>query len=97
MMLGVLEDIFEVFTNIPQYILYAIESFANLFFSAIQEVFNLATSLIPLPAEPAVPPYISAINWFFPVGAVISIMTPILAGYVSFLAVRWILRWSGEL
>ena len=95
-MLGLLENIVEVIGNFPTYILYAIESIINLFFSGIQAVFTTATSLISLPAIP-VPGFISEINWFFPIGSVISIMTPIVTGYVLFLAVRWVFKWAGEL
>lgn len=96
-MLTFLRNIFEVVGNLPQYILYAIETLSNLFFSGIQSIFNLAISIIPLPAIPSPPPLIHEINWFFPIGAVITIMTPIVIGYIAFLAVRWILKWSGEL
>lgn len=96
-MLGLLQDIIEAVEYIPMYFLYAIETVANLFFSAIQGVFSTATSLIPLPSVPPAPEYVTAINWFFPIGAVISIMTPVVAGYISFLAIRYILKWAGSL
>lgn len=96
-MLGVLEDIFSVFTNIPQYILYAIETISNLFFSAVQSIFTVATSLIPLPSIPSVPSYIAEINWFFPIGAVITVMTPLVTGYIAFLVIRWIYQKVGAL
>lgn len=96
-MFSLLQDIVEIIGNVPQYILYAIETIVNLFFSAIEGIFIAATSLIPLPSVPSPPEYITAINWFFPIGAVISIATPIVAAYVVFLAIRWIFKWAGEL
>lgn len=96
-MLTFLKNIFEVVTNIPLYILYAVETVGNLFFAAIQAIFTVFTKLIPLPAEPAVPEFIAAINWFFPVGAVISIMLTMMSGYVIFLALRWFFKWTGNL
>ncbi len=96
-MLSLLRNIIEIIGNVPQYILYAAESFVNLIFSGIEDIFIAATSLIPLPSVPSPPEYITAINWFFPIGAVISIATPIVAGYVLFLAIRWIFKWAGEL
>lgn len=95
-MLGLLENIVEIIGNVPAYILYAIESIINLVFSGVQAVFSVATSLIPLPAIP-VPSFIAEINWFFPIGSVVSIMTPIVSGYVLFLAVRYIFKWVGDL
>jgi hypothetical protein len=96
-MLSVLQDILEIFENIPAYILFALETVANLFFEAIGDLFSLVTSLIPLPSIPAVPSFISGINWFFPVGDVITIMGPIVIAYVSFLAIRWVYQKSGNL
>lgn len=95
-MIGILEDLLELLEDIAGYILYAIESVINLFFSGIQAIFNAATSLIPLPGIP-VPGFISEINWFFPIGQIVAIMIPIVSGYILFLAVRWIYKWAGEL
>jgi hypothetical protein len=72
-------------------------SFMNLIFGAAQSIFEFVTSLIPLPSEPAPPEYITAINWFFPIGAMLSIAAPIVVGYISFLAIRWALKYSGNL
>ena len=96
-MLGLLQDIVEVIEFIPDYFLYALETVANLFFAAIEAIWVAATSLIPLPAIPAAPEYISTINWFFPIGSVISIMTPIVTAYVAFLLVRWAYKWACQL
>jgi hypothetical protein len=92
-----LRNLVELVTNIPQYILFAIESVINLFFSAVEGIWLLAVSLIPLPAVPGPPEFITAINWFFPIGAIISIATPIVAGYIAFLLIRWIYKWAGAL
>jgi hypothetical protein len=96
-MLGILEDILEIFENIPNYILFAIETLCNIFFAGIQAIFEVVTSLIPLPAEPGAPEYIANINWFFPIGAVVSIMVPIVTGYVAFLLIRWVYQKVGAL
>ena len=96
-MLSAIEGIVEAVILIPQYILFAIESLSNLFMEGIQSLFEAATSLIELPATPTVPSFIAAMNWFFPIGAVVSIMTPIVAGYVTFLAIRWIYQKVGDL
>lgn len=96
-MLSFLRDIIEVIEYIPQYIMYAVESLWNVFEAAIMAVWVAASTLIGLPEEPAPPAFISSINWFFPIGAVITVMTPVVIGYASFLAVRWIFSKVGDL
>jgi hypothetical protein len=96
-MLSLLQNIIEIIGFLPEYILDGIEQVINLFFAGVQALWEAAVSLIPLPEVPAVPEYISAINWFFPVGAVISIMVPVMIGYIAFLAIRWIYKWAGAL
>jgi hypothetical protein len=96
-MLSLLQNIIEIVGFLPEYILDGIEQVINLFFAGVQALWETAVSLIPLPGIPAVPEYISAINWFFPVGAVISIMVPVMFGYVAFLVIRWIYKWAGAL
>jgi hypothetical protein len=93
---GILSDIYEIITNIPAYILYAIESSWNAFVSAIDGAFEAATSLIALPAIPTIP-YLPTLNWFFPIGAVMGVLGLMVTGYITFLAVRWIFKWSGAL
>jgi hypothetical protein len=90
-------NIVEVISFIPKYILFAIETLWNDFVIVIQGAFELATSLIELPAEPVPPEFIEEINWFLPIGAIISIITPVVTGYILFLAVRWVYKWSGNL
>jgi hypothetical protein len=69
----------------------------NEFVIVIQAAFDLATSLIELPSEPVPPEFIEEINWFLPIGAIIAILTPVVTGYILFLAIRWIYKWSGNL
>lgn len=96
-MLSLLKNVVEVIEFFPDYILYAIETVTNLFFSAISALFTIITSLIPLPEIPSPPSFISNINWFVPIGTIITIMTPIVVAYVSFLAVRWAYKYMGQL
>ncbi len=95
-MLGILSDIFEIITNIPGYILYAIETAWNEFVSAIDGAFELASSFIPLPSVPTIPD-LSTLNWFYPIGSVTGVLGLMVTGYVTFLAVRWIFKWAGAL
>lgn len=96
-MLTFLKDIVELFLFIPDYILFAVETAFNLFMEALQGIVILAAELVPLPAVPSAPEWVSEINWFFPIGAIITVGTPILLGYIAFLGVRWILVKVGEL
>lgn len=96
-MLSLLGNLVELALDIPTYIMYAIESIINLIFTAIEGLWLLATALIPLPEVPSPPEFISAINWFFPIGALISVATPIVTAYIAFIAIRWIYKWAGAL
>lgn len=82
---------------IAGYAIFALISFANLGFSLIQSLFTAVTSLISLPEVPDPPEYVTAVNWFFPIGGMLSIAAPIVIGYASFLLIRWALKWMGEL
>lgn len=97
-MISLLTDIVEIFENIPQYILYALESLINLIFTAIEGWMLIFAALLPHLPEPVAPPsYLGEINWFFPVGTIIGIATPLLAAYVVFLGIRWLFNKIGEL
>ncbi len=97
-MIGLLSDLLGVFESIGDYILYAIESFINVFFEGIEGLLVAAVAILPKLPETITPPgYLEEINWFFPVGTVIAIATPLLSAYVIFLGVRWIFNKIGEL
>ena len=96
-MITLLKNIIEIIGYVPDYILYAAETVINLFLSAVEAVWVALTSLIPLPEVPAVPSFVTGMNWFFPIGAIISIMTPIVTAYIAFLLVRWIYKYAGQL
>ena len=83
-------------SSIGEAILWGIESLVNLVFEGVQLIFNVV-SVIGLPEEPAVPEFIENLNWFFPVGAIVTIMSPILFGYGAFLLVRWLYQKTGNL
>lgn len=96
-MIGLLQDIVEVILNIPLYFQYALETVFNLFGEVIHAIFAALVGLIPLPGVPGPPEYVANINWFFPIGAIISIITPVAISYVSFLAIRWVYQKAGDL
>lgn len=96
-MLTFLKEIFEIIFNLPAYILYVIETAFNLIMDGLSALFVIATTLIPLPSEPSPPEFIGEINWFYPIGALITIATPVVVGYGAFLAIRWIYAKAGDL
>lgn len=97
-MFGLFSEIIEILTNLPTYVMYALESFINLIFSAIEGALNLAVALLPELPEIITPPgYMEELNWFFPVGAVLAIAAPLLSAYIVFLGVRWLFNKIGEL
>ena len=96
-MISLLRDIVEVILNIPLYFQYAIETMFNALGEAIHAIFAALVSIIPLPSVPGPPEYIANINWFFPIGAIISIMLPMVISYVAFLSIRWVYQKVGDL
>ena len=95
-MLSIFTNILEIISNIPQYILYAAETLINLIFAGVQALWEALTSLIPLPELPGPPEFIHEINWFFPLGSVIAIMTPLVIAFIAWLAVKWIYNKVGN-
>jgi len=89
-MISILTNIFEFISNLPQYILYAAETLINLFFTAIQALWEVVAKLLPMPAVPGPPEFIGNINWYYPLGTVLSIMAPIVVSFISWLAIKWI-------
>jgi len=96
-MLGWLQNIVEAVEYIPEYVLYAVETVINLLISAADGLFAVATALIPLPTTPEPPEYITGINWFFPIGTLISIAAPMVTAYITFLGIKWIYKKVGDL
>lgn len=97
-MISFLEKIAGIIIHLPEYILYAVESLINLFMEGIEGLLLAAVAILPpLPEVISPPSFIEDINWFYPVGAVISIVLPLLTAYVIFLGVRWIFSKLGEL
>lgn len=95
-MLSLLGNILEFIKNIPLYILDAAEKFINLIFAGIEAAWIAVSSIIPLPEVPGPPEFIHEINWFFPLGAVISIMGPIVTGFIAWLAIKWLYNKVGN-
>jgi hypothetical protein len=97
-MIGLLEDLVEIITNIPAYILYAMETFANGFFALIQLALEVAVLVLPgLPEVYTPPKYIAEINWYYPVGTLIGIAAPLFTAYIAWLGVSYLYRKFGAI
>lgn len=96
-MLSLLKNVIEVILNIPRYILDAVETIINMMLESIHVLFAALVGLIPLPTEPAAPEYVENINWFFPLGTILSIAAPVIAAYITYLAIKWIYKKIGDL
>jgi hypothetical protein len=97
-MIGLLENIVEIFKNIPAYILYAIEEFVNGFFTLIQAAIELAILVLPeLPEVYTPPKYLSEINWYYPVITLLGIAAPLFTAYIAWLGVSYLYRKFGAI
>lgn len=97
-MLGILESVWDFLQALPDLLLFVLESVLNLIIGVFNGVFIAAVALLPeLPAEIGPPVYVEYLNWLFPVGAAATVAVGLLAGYVTFLSIRWVLKKSGAL
>src|SRR5581483_4582667 len=77
------------------YVLWALETFGNLLLAAVVAAYAAVIALPPgMSDAPAIghPTWLSWLNWFFPVGALLTILTGALALWLGWLAVRYVLR-----
>lgn len=75
----------------------AIESL-NVVISALEVVFSAAAGVFPsLPEVPAAPSFVSYMNWFLPIGSVVSTAVSLGVSYGTFLGVRWVFKKAGTL
>lgn len=97
-MIGLLENLLEIFENIPAYILYALEEFVNGLFGIIQLALEAAVLVLPeLPEVYTPPKYVAEINWYYPVGTLIGIATPLFTAYIAWLGVSYLYRKFGAI
>jgi uncharacterized membrane protein YdbT with pleckstrin-like domain len=97
-MINLLTDLVELFENIPDYILYAIETVINLVFSAINLALLAANELLGgLPEVITPPKYVSEINWYYPVGTLLAVVSPFIALYITWLSISWLYRKFGAI
>lgn len=97
-MIGLLEDLVDIITNIPAYILYAIEQFVNGFFTLIQAAMEVAILVLPgLPEIYTPPKYLSDINWYYPVGTLLGVASTLFTAYIAWLGVSYLYRKFGAI
>lgn len=97
-MLTFLSNIWEVIQNIPLYIIYAAEEVINGFFKLIELALEAAAALLgELPEVVTPPAFVSEINWYYPVGTLLAIVTPLITAYVIWLGIRWLFQKFGEI
>jgi hypothetical protein len=80
---------------IGSYMLWALESFCNLFLAAIVAVYSATVALLPsMSSAPLIgtPTWLGWLNWFYPVGALLDGLAAVVGLWVGYLAVRYLLR-----
>jgi hypothetical protein len=97
--IGILQTILTGIEAIGSFFLWAIETGINALFAVIEVAFNEAAAVtgLTLPETFAPPTIVGWLNWFFPVGAFVSIATGLVLSYGVFLSVRWAFKKAGVL
>lgn len=92
----ILEDILGALKGFAELIASGVVVVINLLFGGIETALNGVLLLLPsLPETVAPPEFVETINWFFPVGTVVSVATGLLVSYGIFLGIRWLLVKTG--
>lgn len=95
-MLTALEWILSTVEAFGTLVLWGVETAINAGLAALAAAFAAAVALLPQLPEVVTPPrFIGYVNWFFPVGAVVTVATSMLSAYVVFLGLRWIFKKVG--
>lgn len=95
-MISLLEQIVEFFGSIPDYILAGAVEVLNGFFTVVEVALIAFLSLLPtMPSIVPPPSSVAMANSILPVGAVVSVATPLLVVFGVWLGGSWILRKSG--
>lgn len=98
-MIGLLQWLVDFFAQLVCWIMTALMGFLNLMLVAIGGLIEAAIMLLPdMPTVPGVPSEVTQvlawINWFFPVGTVVSFFTFFLAAWILWQLVVILLRWA---
>lgn len=77
------------------FVLWGAETCVNALLAAVVAAYALAMTLLPgMSDAPALgsPTWLKWLNWFFPVGDLLGILTGLVVMWLTFLAVRYLLR-----
>lgn len=98
-MTWLLQGIYDVLAQLVCWIMTALVLTLNLLLAAIGLLLEGAVFLLPdMPTLPALPSEFATalawVNWFFPVGTAVSIVTFLLTAWVLWQTVVLLLRWA---
>jgi len=82
-------------TTIGSYVLWALETFVNAVGVAVIAAYTAALALLPsMPDAPSLghPAWLDWLSWFYPVGDLLAGLTTMVTMWITFLAVRYVLR-----
>ena len=97
-MLSLLQDLVELIEDFPTLVLIALEEAVNGIFDIVQLALEAANAVLPELPEVITPPsYIAEINWYYPVGTLLAVVTPLIIAYGAWLGVSWIYRKYGAM
>lgn len=95
-MLSFLELIANTLAQFGLLVAWGCTEVMNLVLSAVSALVS-AVNFVELPAVPSPPSMIQGINWFFPIGSIVSIASSLATSFGAFLAVRWLFKKTGTL
>jgi hypothetical protein len=81
--------------TIGVYVLWALETCVNAVGAAIVAAYMAALALLPsMPSVPSIghPAWLDWLSWFYPVGDLLAGLTTMVTIWISFLAVRYVLK-----
>jgi hypothetical protein len=93
-MISLLRGLLTVVETIGGMVLWAVETTWNLLVSVFEGMVG-AVTLASLPSVPSPPGVVTGVNWFFPIGGVLTLLTSMSTAYVGFLGVRWLFKKVG--
>jgi hypothetical protein len=86
------------FEAIGGYVVYGGLTIYNGLESVFELALEAASAVLPgLPEVVRPPEFVEAINWFFPLATLLGVAATLLAGYVTWMGVRWVYKKYGAL
>jgi hypothetical protein len=92
---GVMVEGFELMGG---YFIYGGLTVVNGLSDAFQTLLTATLLLLPnLPTVEGPPEYVETLNWFFPLGTLVGVLSGMSIAYITFLALRYVFRKFGAL